>query len=64
MVGRLLRLRDAVAHHDAEATYEPELEEARADAMGVADEFFARALNAVPSIREYLELIAASEQQG
>ncbi len=61
MVGRLLRLRDAVAHRDAEATYEPELEEARADAMRSVDEFFVRALNAVPSIREYLAQVAAAE---
>jgi hypothetical protein len=61
MVGRLLRLRDAVAHHDAEATYEPELEAARADAMRSVDEFFVRALNAVPSIREYLAQVAAAE---
>ncbi len=59
MVRRLLRLRDAVAHQEAEATYEPELEAARSDAMRAVDEFFARALNAVPAIREYLEQVAA-----
>ena len=60
MVGRLLHLRDAVGRRAAETEYSAELEEARDDAMGVVDEFFKRALRAVPSISEYLDEVAAS----
>lgn len=59
MVGRLLRLRDAVARRAAESEYSSELEQARGDAMVVVDEFFSRALRAVPSIRDYLDEVAA-----
>jgi hypothetical protein len=60
MVGRLLRIRDAVATQAAEASYDTDLEAARSDAMLAVDEFFSRALRAVPSIAGYLDEVAAS----
>jgi hypothetical protein len=60
MVARLLRVRDAVASSAAEASYETELEAARTDAMRAVDEFFKRALRAVPTIAAYLDEVAAT----
>jgi hypothetical protein len=59
MVARLLRVRDAVATSAAEASYETDLEAARTDAMRAVDEFFSRALRAVPGIATYLDEVAA-----
>jgi hypothetical protein len=60
MVGRLLKVRDAVGRRAEESTYDTELEAARDDAMRAVDEFFARALRAVPPIAAYLDEVAAS----
>jgi len=60
MVGRLLKVRDAVATSAAEASYDTELEAARTDAMRAVDEFFKRALRAVPTIASYLDEVAAA----
>jgi len=60
MVGRLLKVRDAVATSAAEASYDTELEAARTDAMLAVDAFFKRALRAVPTIAAYLDEVAAA----
>jgi hypothetical protein len=59
MVGRLLRLREALAHGRDRASRRADLDRARAAAFEAVNDYFRRALLAVPTIREYLAGIAA-----
>jgi hypothetical protein len=63
MVRRLLRLRDAFSRRDAgavEAARDDDLSTVRADAMHAVDDYFKRMLEGVPSIKAYLEELAAT----
>ena len=59
MVRRLVHLREAFARRAEAAIEEAEINAARSDAMQAVDAYFRRALEAVPSIRDYLEVLAA-----
>ena len=60
MVRRLLRLRDAVSAHAGAATRDDDIETMQTDAMGAVNEYFERVLTGVPSIKSYLETVAAT----
>jgi hypothetical protein len=55
MVARLGRLREAIASHVESVSRDEDMEEARAAAMDAVNDYFRRALEAVPSIKEYLD---------
>ena len=61
MVRRLLRLRDAFSHDVESEGRSADLEEARSDAMREVDAYFKRVLENVPSIKAYLDGLAAAE---
>ncbi len=58
VVARLLRLRDAIARQARAVEVGDEIESCRSEAMDAVDEYFHRALNAVPSIKAYLDEVA------
>jgi hypothetical protein len=60
MVGQLLRVRDAVHHRGAAGVPSDDIDGARADAMQAVNDYFRRVLTGVPSIKAYLEEVAAS----
>lgn len=60
MVRQLLRVRDALGRRAEQEAYDADLESARTDAMAAVDDYFKRALYAVPSIGSYLEELAAA----
>ncbi len=62
MVARLLRLRAAFSTRTETAARSADLEEARSDAMREVDAYFKRALESVPSIKTFLDDLAAAEQ--
>jgi hypothetical protein len=62
MVRRLLHLRDAFGHRADSAGWSAELEGARTDAMREVDAYFKRALEGVPTIKTYLDELAAKAQ--
>lgn len=59
MVRRLLRLREAVSARQEAASFAADVDAARSDAMATVDEYFKRVLESVPSIKTYLEEVAA-----
>ncbi len=60
IVARLLRLREAIARQARASEISDEVDRCRSEAMEAVDEYFKRALTAVPSINAYLEDIARS----
>jgi hypothetical protein len=58
MVRRLLRLRDAVTARESADELAADIGQARDDAMVAVDEYFKRALTAVPAIEAYLDEVA------
>jgi hypothetical protein len=60
MVRLLLRLRDGFSRDSESAGRSADLEEARADAMREVDAYFKRALDIVPSIKAFLDDLAAT----
>ena len=62
MVGRLLRLRDLFNRRAETEAREDDLALARSDAMREVDAWFKRALERVPSIKAYLDELAAEEE--
>ena len=60
MVRRLLRLRDAVAHDAAAADRADDIAGARDDAMRATNAYFERVLDGVPTIKAYLDDVAAT----
>lgn len=61
MVRLLLRLRDSFSRDAERAGRQADLEEARADAMREVDAYFMRALEVVPSIKAFIDDLAATE---
>lgn len=59
MVRRLLRLRDAFSRRGKSKERDEDMEEARSDAMREVDAYFKRALERVPTIKAYLDELAA-----
>jgi hypothetical protein len=64
MVRRLLHLRGEFSRRAKEAVEDDDIDAARADAMEAVDAYFKRVLEGVPSIKEYLEEVAAAHSQG
>ncbi len=60
MVRRLLHLRDVVSRRADAAARADDITEVRDDAMGAVNAWFKRALTSVPSIRSYLDSVAAT----
>jgi len=60
MVRRLLRLRDVLGGRTGAAHPSADISSARSDAMQAVNDYFERVLNAVPTIRSYIEGVAAS----
>ena len=60
MVRRLLRVRDAVHHREDAGVPSDDIDGARADAMAAVNEYFERVLTGIPTIKAYLEDVAAS----
>ena len=60
MVRRLLRLRDAVSTSAGAASRDDDIETMQTDAMRAVNEYFERVLTGVPSIKSYLETVAAT----
>jgi hypothetical protein len=63
MVAKLLRLRDSVSRRDEASVFADDVSVARADAMSAVDAYFEKALYAVPTIKEYLDDLAASHRE-
>jgi hypothetical protein len=59
MVRRLLAVRDAITAGTDDAADE-DLHQARADAMAAVNDYFERALTGVPTIKAYLDDVAAT----
>jgi hypothetical protein len=59
MVANLLRVRDSLSEREARAEREDELSGVREAALTTVNDYFHRALTAMPSIAEYLEELAA-----
>jgi hypothetical protein len=59
MVARLSRLREAIAEQAESAQRDEDIAGARAAAMQAVNDYFRRALEAVPSIKEYLTELGA-----
>jgi hypothetical protein len=64
MVRRLLRLRAGVSQRAEAAERADDIAEARDDAMREVNAYFERVLTSVPSIKAYLDEVAASHPQG
>jgi hypothetical protein len=62
MVRRLLRLRDAVSHRAEAAARAEDIAGMQEDAMRAVNEYFERVLTSVPSIKAYLDGVAAAHQ--
>lgn len=60
MVRRLLRLRDALSGRADDLDRAGKIAGMRADALHAVNEYFERVLTAIPSIREYLDGVAAA----
>jgi hypothetical protein len=60
MVRRLLRVRDAVHHREAAGVPSDDIDGARMDAMQAVNDYFRRVLTGVPTIKAWLEEVAAS----
>jgi hypothetical protein len=60
MVARLGRFREAIAARAESEQVDQDVEDARTAAMDAVNDYFRRALEAVPSIREYMEGLQAS----
>ena len=60
MVRLLLRLRDGFSQGAASAGRSTDLEDARTGAMREVDAYFKRALESVPSIKAFIDDLAAS----
>lgn len=59
MVARLLRLRDAISTRADAASRDADIESMQTDAMASVNEYFERVLTSVPSIKAYLDSVAA-----
>lgn len=64
MVARLLRLRDAISTRAGAASRDDDIETMQTDAMRAVNEYFERVLTSVPSIKAYLEGVAATHADG
>jgi hypothetical protein len=62
MVRRLLRLRDAVSQRAEAAARAEDIAGMQEDAMRAVNEYFERVLTSVPSIKAYLDGVAAAHQ--
>lgn len=62
MVGRLLRLRDAIGRRTEASELSGEVAAARSQAMSAVDAYFEEALTRVPEIADYLDAVAAAEK--
>ncbi len=60
IVRRLLRLRDSISGRTTSATRADDMAGVRHDALRAVNEYFERALRAVPSISDYLDSVAAT----
>ena len=60
MVERLLRLRDAISSRAGAAGRDDDIEAMQTDAMRAVNEYFERVLTAMPSIKAYLDNVAAT----
>ena len=59
MVARLARFREAIAAQAESARRDEDIADAQAAAMDAVNDYFRRALEGVPSIKSYLEELAA-----
>jgi hypothetical protein len=62
MVARLLRLRDAIAARAGAGSRDDDIETMQTDAMRSVNEYFERVLTSVPSIKAYLDSVAATHR--
>jgi hypothetical protein len=60
MVARLTRLREAIEEQASSVQREEDIAHARAAAMDAVNDYFRRALEAVPSIAEYLQALVSA----